>query len=93
MESLEKFVFGLGDLLREERVERNPVLYEPLYEDIGFFMNPNLGIKSCVSQVLMHLLTLLLILTFLSSLSCVRSSMLSSSLVLLILLVVYLVVH
>jgi hypothetical protein len=32
-------------------VERDPVLCEPLNEDVGFFVNPNLGIKFCVSCV------------------------------------------
>jgi hypothetical protein len=31
-------------------VERDPVLCESLNEDIGFFMNLNLGIKYCVTQ-------------------------------------------
>jgi hypothetical protein len=66
-------------------VERDPVLCEPLNEDIGFFVNPNLGIKSCVSHVLLHLLVLLLLFTFLLSISCVRSPLLSVSLVALIL--------
>jgi hypothetical protein len=67
--------------LREERVERDLVLYEPLNEDVGFFVNPNLGIKSCVSHVLLHLLILLLLFIFLLSISCVRSPLLSVSLV------------
>jgi hypothetical protein len=66
-------------------VERDPVLCEPLNEDVGFFVNPNLGIKSCVSHVLLHLLVLLLLFTFLLSISCVRSPLLSVSLVALIL--------
>jgi hypothetical protein len=66
-------------------VERDPVLCEPLNEDIGFFVNPNLRIKSCVSHVLLHLLVLLLLFTFLLSISCVRSPLLSVSLVTLIL--------
>jgi hypothetical protein len=77
--------------LSEERVERDPVLCEPLNEDIGFFVNLNLGIKSCVSHVLLHLLVLLLLFTFLLSISCVRSSLLSISLVVLILLTIVLV--
>jgi hypothetical protein len=44
--------------LREERVQRDPVLCEPLNEDVGFFVDPNLRIKSCVSCVLLHLLIL-----------------------------------
>jgi hypothetical protein len=41
--------------LSEERVERDMVLCEPLNEDVGFFMNLNLGTKSCVSHVLLYL--------------------------------------
>jgi hypothetical protein len=48
----EQLKIGLGDLLREERVERDPILCEPLNEDVGFFVDPNLRTKSCVSQVL-----------------------------------------
>jgi hypothetical protein len=78
---------GLGDLLREEKVERDPVLCEPLNEDVGFFVNLNIGIKSYVSLVLSHLLVLLLSFTFLLSSSYVRSTLLSISLVVLILIV------
>jgi hypothetical protein len=67
------------------------VLCEPLNEDIGFFVNLNLRIKSCVSRVLLHLLVLLLLFTFLLSISYVRSSLLSISLVVLILLTIVLV--
>jgi hypothetical protein len=35
--------------LSEERVERDSVLCEPLNEDVGFFVNLNLGIKSRLS--------------------------------------------
>jgi hypothetical protein len=56
---------------------RNPVLCESHNEDIGFFVNPNLGTKSRVSRVLLHLLALPLSVTFLLSLVCVRSSLLS----------------
>jgi hypothetical protein len=77
--------------LSEERVERDPVLCEPLNEDVEFFVNPNLRIKSCVSRVLLHLLVLLLLFTFLLDISCVRSSLLSISLVVLILLTIVLV--
>jgi hypothetical protein len=48
----EQLKIGLDDLLREERVERDPVLCEPLNEVIGFFVDPNLRTKSCVSRVL-----------------------------------------
>jgi hypothetical protein len=77
--------------LSEERVERDSVLCELLNEDVGFFVNSNLGIKSRISRVLLHLLALLLLFTFLLSLAFVRSSLLGQSLVVLILLVVYLV--
>jgi hypothetical protein len=77
--------------LSEERVERDLILYEPLNEDIGFFVNLNLRIKSCVSRVLLYLLVLLLLFTFLLSIYCVRSSLLSISLVVLILLIIVLV--
>jgi hypothetical protein len=77
--------------LREERVERDQVLCEPLNEDVGFFMNPNLGIKSYVSHVLLHLPVLLLLFTFLLSILCIRSSLLSIPLVVLILLTIALV--
>jgi hypothetical protein len=60
---------GLGDLLREKRVERDLVLCEPLNEDIGFFVDPNLRIKSCVSRVLLHLPVCLLPFTFLLTIS------------------------
>jgi hypothetical protein len=36
---------------REERVERDPTHCELLNEDVGFFVNPNLWIKSRVSCV------------------------------------------
>jgi hypothetical protein len=60
----------LGDSLREERVERDPVLCEPFNEDVGFFVNLNLRTKSCVSRVLLHLLVLTVLFTFLLSISC-----------------------
>jgi hypothetical protein len=60
--SLKKFVLSfvivsssrsdLYDHLSEERVERDPALCEPLNKDIGFFVNPNLEIKSHVSCAL-----------------------------------------
>jgi hypothetical protein len=84
---------GPGDLMREERVERDPVLHEPLNEDVGFFVDPNIGTKFCVSCVLLHLSVCLLPFTFLLSISCVRSSLLSVSLVVLILLIIVLVAH
>jgi hypothetical protein len=67
----------LCDHLREERIERDPTLCELLNEDVGFFVNPNLGIKSHVSLVLLCLLDLLLLFTFLLSLACDRSPLLS----------------
>jgi hypothetical protein len=77
--------------LSEERVKRDLALCEPLNEDVGFFVNLNLGTTSCVSHMLLHLLVLLLLFTFLLSISCVRSSLLSISLVVLILLTIVLV--
>jgi hypothetical protein len=35
----------LCDHLSEEKVERDPSFCELLNEDVGFFMNPNLGIN------------------------------------------------
>jgi hypothetical protein len=60
--------------LREETVKRYPTLCELLNEDAGFFVNPDLRIKS---RVLLYLLTLLLLFNFLLSLAYVRSSLLS----------------
>jgi hypothetical protein len=37
-------------------VERDPVLCELLNEDVGFFLDPNIMIKFCVSCVLLNLL-------------------------------------
>jgi hypothetical protein len=68
---------GLCDHLREERVERDLTLCELLNEDIGFFVNSNIGIKSRLSHVLFYLLDLLLLFTFLLSLTCDRSPLLS----------------
>jgi hypothetical protein len=77
--------------MSEERVERDLVLCEPLNEDVGFFVNLNLRIKSCVSHVLLHLLVLFLLFTFLLSISCIRSSLFSISLVVSTLLMIVLV--
>jgi hypothetical protein len=77
--------------LSAERVERDPVLCELLNKDVGFFVNLNLRIKSCVSHVFLELLVLLLLFTFLLTISCVRSSLLSIPLVMLILLTIVLV--
>jgi hypothetical protein len=71
-------------------VERDLVLCEPLNENVGFFVNLNLGFKSCVSHVLLHLLVLLLLFTFSLSISCIRSSLLSLFLVVLILVTIVL---
>jgi hypothetical protein len=68
---------GLCDHLREESVERDPALCELFNEDVGFFVNLSLGIKSCVSLVLLCLLALLMLFTFLLSLACDRSSLYS----------------
>jgi hypothetical protein len=72
--------------LREERVERDPVLCEPLSEDVGFFMNPNLETKSCASHVLLYLLALTTVIYLLIEHILFRSSLLGLSLVVLILL-------
>jgi hypothetical protein len=47
--------FNLCDHLSEERVERDPTLCELLNEDVGFFVNLNLGIN-LVSPVSLCLL-------------------------------------
>jgi hypothetical protein len=44
--------FDLCDHLSEEMVQRDPTLCELLNKDVGFFVNTNLGIKSCVSCAL-----------------------------------------
>jgi hypothetical protein len=71
--------------LREERVERDLVLCEPLNKDVGFFVNPNLGTKSCVSHVLLYLLVLTLVIYLLIELILFRSSLLDLSLIMLFL--------
>jgi hypothetical protein len=43
---------NLCDHLSEEMVERDPAFCELLNDDVGFFVNPNLGIKSRVSYAL-----------------------------------------
>jgi hypothetical protein len=78
--------------LREERVERDPILCEPLNEDVGFFVNLNLRIKSRVSCVLIHLLVLSIIIYLLVEHILFRSSLLGLSLLVSILLVIVLVV-
>jgi hypothetical protein len=67
--------------MKEERVERNPVLCEPLNEDIGFF----------ISCVLLYLLVLTLVIYLLIELILFRSSWLGLSLVVLLLLTIILV--
>jgi hypothetical protein len=69
--------FDLCDHLREERVERDPTLCELLNEDIGFFVNLNLKIKSLVSCALVFTFSTVDLFTFLLSLTCSRSSLLS----------------
>jgi hypothetical protein len=71
--------------LREERVERNTVLCEPLNEDVGFFVNLNLETKSCVSHVLLYLLIFTLVVYFFIELILFKPSSLGLSLVMLIL--------
>jgi hypothetical protein len=77
--------------LREERVERDPVLCEPFNEDVRFFVNLNLRIKSCVSCVLLHLLLLTIIIYLLVEHILFRSSLLGLSLVVSILHVIVIV--
>jgi hypothetical protein len=77
--------------LREERVERDPVLCESLNEDVGFIMDLNLGIKSYVSHVLLHLLIPTHVLYLIIEHILFRSSLLSISIVVLILLAFVLV--
>jgi hypothetical protein len=77
--------------MREERVKRDQVLCEPLNEDVGFFVNPNLRIKSRVSCVLLHLLVLTIVIYLLIEYILFRSSLLGLSLVVSILLVIVLV--
>jgi hypothetical protein len=72
--------------LREERVERDPVLCEPHNEDIGFFVNPNLGTKSYVSHVLLYLPVLTTTIYLLIEHILFRSSLLGLSSIVLILL-------
>jgi succinate-acetate transporter protein len=54
-------------------------------------VNLNLRIKSYVSRVLLYLLVLFMLFTFLLSICCIRSSLLSISLVMMILLTIVLV--
>jgi hypothetical protein len=70
--------------LREERVERDPVLCEPLNEDVGFFMTLNLGTKSYVSCVLLYLLALTIIIYLLIEYILFISSLLGLSSIVLI---------
>jgi hypothetical protein len=57
----EQLKVGLCDHLREERVERDLTLCVLLNEDVGFFVNLNLGINLCVSCLpLLVLLSLVL---------------------------------
>jgi hypothetical protein len=72
--------------LREERVERDPIPCEPLNEDVLFFVNLNLGTKSCVSCVLLYLLVLITVIYLLIEHILFRSSLLGLSSIVLILL-------
>jgi hypothetical protein len=65
-------------------VERDLILCKPLNKDVGFFVNLNLGTKSCVSRVLVYLLVLTLVIYLLIVLILFRSSSLGLSLVVLI---------
>jgi hypothetical protein len=81
----EKLKVGLCDDFSEERVERDPTLCELLNEDVGFFVNLNLGIKISRLMCFSYLHSLLLLFTFLLSLAHGRFSLHSYSLVVLIL--------
>jgi hypothetical protein len=72
--------------LRKKRVERDSVLCEPVNEGVGFFVDLNLGIKSCVSHVLLYLLVLTTIIYLLIEHILFRSSLLGLSSIVLILL-------
>jgi hypothetical protein len=67
--------FDLYDHLSGERVERDLTLCELLNEDVGFFVNLNLRIKSCVSCSLIFAYFVVALFTFLLSLSHSRSSL------------------
>jgi hypothetical protein len=71
--------------LREERVERDPILCEPLNEDVEFVVNLNLGTKSYVSHVLLYSLVFTLVVYLLIELILFRPSSLGLSLEVLIL--------
>jgi hypothetical protein len=70
-------MFNLCNHLSEERVKRDLDLCELLNKDVGFFVNLNLGIKILCLLCSVYLLALLLLFTFLLSLACNRSSLLS----------------
>jgi hypothetical protein len=72
-------------------IEKDPVFCEPLNEDVGFFMNLKLRIKSCVSCVLLHLLVLTIVIYVLVEHILFRSSLLGVSLLVSTLLVIILV--
>jgi hypothetical protein len=72
--------------LREERVEGDLILCEPLNEDVAFFVNPNLRTKSCVSHMFLYLLALTTVIYLLIEHILFRSSLLGLSLIVLILL-------
>jgi hypothetical protein len=67
-------------------VEKDLILYKPLNEDVGFFVNLNLGAKSCVSRVLLYLLALTTVIYLLIEHIMFRSSLVGLSLVVFILL-------
>jgi hypothetical protein len=64
-------------------VEKDLILYEPLNEDVGFFVNLNLSAKSCVSHVLLYLLALTTVIYLLIEHNLFRSSLVGLSLVVL----------
>jgi hypothetical protein len=67
-------------------VEKDLILYEPLNEDVGFFVNLNLRAKSCVSHVLLYLFALTTVIYLLIEHILFRSSLVGLSLVVFILL-------
>jgi hypothetical protein len=71
--------------MQSKKVERDPVLCEPLNENVGFFVNLNLGTKSFVSRVLLYSLVFTLVVYLLIELILFRPSSLVLSLEVLIL--------
>jgi hypothetical protein len=72
-------------------VERGSILCELINENVGFFVNLNIGIKSHVSCMLIYLLVLTIVIYLLVEHILFRSSLLDLSLLVSILLVIVLV--